>query len=174
MAKLAYIKLGKKAQTFFDPSNGISITSKEVLEVKRTALNSKKTEIALRQGHLSYATEVEFEKFQETSKSVVPQVTAKVDPILERKNKELEEENTQLRAELEAKTEENTQLRGVIDSANQSNGDEVDFDDMKKADLQAYLKDDENGFEEKDINKGMKLNRDELQEFIEELEEEEE
>ena len=169
MSKKVYVKLGEKALSFFDPTSRLQLAKGEVIEIEKSKLITKKATVAMRQGHLSYAFQEEFEKFQDSKNRTVETVKPNADPILEKKNRELEKENTTLRAELEAARLENSKLREVIDGA-ESESDTLN--DLSLEELRTYLNDEENGFSEKEIKKGMKLTeRDDLQSFIEELEE---
>lgn len=61
MAK--YLKLGAKAQTFFDPSTDVSISNKQILRVKDVALGKPAIAQGLASRHLEEATEAEWEEY---------------------------------------------------------------------------------------------------------------
>jgi len=68
MAK--YVKLGDKAESYYDPYSGLSLAGKEVKELLGTALTSNSIANALKGGHLSHASEYEFVK----AGGVIPEV----------------------------------------------------------------------------------------------------
>ncbi len=61
---MKYLKLGPKATIFHDPFTRILIRGTEVLAFKAIP-KSKKLAVALAQGHVSWATEAEFDSFKE-------------------------------------------------------------------------------------------------------------
>lgn len=68
MAKAKYVKLGDKANSFYDPISTLKVLPGQMVELTEKALKSKKVINALRQGHLSY-TDSEDEGKLETVKT---------------------------------------------------------------------------------------------------------
>lgn len=65
MAK--YVKLGKKASSFFDPTSGLKLSNNQIIEVSSKLINSsKRVNKALKAGHLEWAEEKEFLKYQKS------------------------------------------------------------------------------------------------------------
>jgi hypothetical protein len=61
---MKYLKLGPKATIFFDPTTQILIRGTEVIAAKAFK-TSKKLALALNQGHISWATEEEYNASKE-------------------------------------------------------------------------------------------------------------
>jgi len=55
-----YIKLGQKAESFYDPFSKLSLVGKQVAEFSGKVANSNRVKLGLSGGHLSYASEAEF------------------------------------------------------------------------------------------------------------------
>jgi len=58
MAK--YVKLGDKAESFFDPFSRLSLAGKDVKQLTGKAISSNRVRVSLLGGHLSHASEAEF------------------------------------------------------------------------------------------------------------------
>lgn len=76
MAK--YAKLGDKANSFSDPTSGLNLKNKDVVELTPSNLSSKRVKKALNGGHLEYAEKSDYTEFQ-ASKS--DKKTKEVDDI---------------------------------------------------------------------------------------------
>lgn len=57
-----YVKLGDKAESFYDPYSGLTLAGKEVVKLSPIAVSSFAVQNALKGGHLSHASEPEFIK----------------------------------------------------------------------------------------------------------------
>lgn len=64
MSKKVYVKLGEKAQSFSDPASGLKVLPKQVIELTKKNLSSKKVETAIKGGHLEKVDEKEFNAYQ--------------------------------------------------------------------------------------------------------------
>ena len=70
--KYMYVKLGKKATIFSDPSIGVLVRNNEVLKIEENLRNkSKKLDVALRQGHLEITTETDYNLFSKENNGAV-------------------------------------------------------------------------------------------------------
>ncbi len=59
-----YVKLGEKANSFYDPSTGLSLVPNEVKEVPGSFLRSQRTRRFLKGGGIAYASKEEFNEYQ--------------------------------------------------------------------------------------------------------------
>jgi hypothetical protein len=69
MAK--YVKLGKKAESFYDPYSTLKVVGNQIVELNPKMQTSSRVRAALAGGHLVPVTQSEFN----TSKGVVPEET---------------------------------------------------------------------------------------------------
>lgn len=60
---MKYAKLGTKASIFHDPTNGLKVLPGQVVMLDGDKKFSKKTDQALKGGHLEYATEDEYKEY---------------------------------------------------------------------------------------------------------------
>jgi hypothetical protein len=125
MAK--YVKLGDKAESFYDPFSKFSIVRKEVKELVGNSLKSNRVKSAIKGGHLVYASQVEFEKVN----SKTPVET---------------KDNTAAGSDTKTGNEGNTSTGGseeTIESKFGNNADElvqyyIDTFDVKKKDIEKF------------------------------------
>lgn len=74
-----YIKLGKKAESFYDPTSKTKVLKGRVVELNNSNKFSKRIQAALRGGHLEYATEEEFSKASKGTQTTEAKTTSEVD-----------------------------------------------------------------------------------------------
>lgn len=65
MAKAKFVKLGEKANSFYDPSTGFKLSKNQVGELTTEMQVSRKIKNALKNGHIEIAEEGEFEDVNE-------------------------------------------------------------------------------------------------------------
>lgn len=57
-----YIKLGKKAEVFYDPYSGVLLAKRDVIKLQGKGLRSDKVRKAINSGHLALSSETEYKK----------------------------------------------------------------------------------------------------------------
>ena len=62
MAEVKYLKLGEKAESFFDPSTSLKLSKGKVVRMTQEMKISNRVKKALKGGHIEYATEEDFDK----------------------------------------------------------------------------------------------------------------
>ena len=98
------VKLGPKAETFYDPFSTLKVLKGEVIEINAKAQQSHKVKKAISTGHLTIATEDELKKFlaksqtsdQKAPKTSTNAVDDSVKEALASKDREIERLKLQL------------------------------------------------------------------------------
>ena len=139
MAKnIKYIKLGEKANSFYDPTTGLSLVPGEVKEVPNTFLTTMRARRFLKGGGIYISSKEEFVEFEEKKKMTFKKLAEKKAENEKAKKKKEKEEAK--KKEEEKKEEEPGPLK---------------FEDMTKAALIEMIK--EKDWEEEDIKKAKEI-----------------